>query len=107
AQSAKSLISILKDHDTSVREAAELALIELGEAAIEPLVCTLVSKNVSERYSAMYFLSENHPQWEKSKGAARAIPVLLAALRDADASVRQQAAEALGQIGDTQAIEPL
>ena len=37
----------------------------------------------------------------------RAIPILIKALRDKDTTVRIEAAEALGNIGDPQAIQPL
>ena len=113
---------------------ARMALVEIGEPAIEPLVAALKDKNQEVRALVTSALREilrktkdprapepliatlNHEHDDVRRRAAsllgiigdpRAVEPLIDALSDEDDEVRASAAEALGRIGDSRAVEPL
>lgn len=79
-------IELLKDFRT--RPAAKNALIEMGDAAVEPLMGAINSRNTSVRWAAISILGE--------LGAKNAVPELVNALKDS--AVSSAAAEALAHI---------
>jgi len=94
------LISVLKDGDPGVRQAAAESLGRIGDPrAIEPLGALLGDANVDVRRSAVEALG----QLEDPK----AIPALGKATGDANPAVRRDAAEALLSFDDPAATEPL
>jgi HEAT repeat protein len=74
-------------------------LIEMGEAAIKPLVHSLSYMESFDRRFAVKVLGELHDR--------RAVEPLIRALEDEDAQVREEAAWALSKIVDERAVEPL
>jgi HEAT repeat protein len=93
------LLAALGDVECDVRDYAALALAQLHDAAaIEPLVAALQDVSSIVRGQASNALA--------AFGSA-AVPRLLRALRNADARVRAEAADALGDIADPRAVEPL
>lgn len=95
------LIAALYNENIQVRETIIKALVKIGiEKVLGPLIATLISTpDWRVRESAVKLLGELKD--------ARALKVLIKALRDSDNHVRKSAAHALGQLGDTQAVEPL
>ena len=127
------LIAALKDESSSVRRAAAEALGKIGDPrAVEPLIAALKDKDSDVRYAAAKALGEiKDPRAVEPliavpkdyysgvryavtealvKIGAPAMEPLIAALKDKDSKdsdVRQAAAEALGEIKDPRAVEPL
>ena len=98
------LKKIHEDSDAPAREAAGEALAQIADAAdagagrIESLIARLAAGDAPARKRALSALT----------GAAReAVEPLIGALNDASWEVRGGAAEALGEIGDPRAVEPL
>jgi HEAT repeat protein len=124
-QAVEALIEALKDKDADVRQAAAATLGQLGYTrAVEPLVAALEDNTywvreqaavtlgqlgwqpLDEIQSALLAVAKKDWNLAVSLGPAALAP-LIAALRDTDSGVRDQAAAALGKLGDTRALEPL
>lgn len=98
------LLQALQDRDLEVCHEAALALSRYNSpAAYEALLAALVRK-------------ENREDWQIRRFAAqalgkladrRAVPALIASLRDESELVKPAVAEALGELGDPQAVIPL
>jgi HEAT repeat protein len=88
------LVAALGDKEKWVRQHAAIALGQLGWKPVDET--QRVSLAIAQR------------DWDQtvSLGLA-AVEPLVAALGDKDSGVREQAAEALGRIGDSRAVEPL
>ena len=97
------LTGALKDKNEEVRGAAAVALGEYRDAdAIAPLISALSDKNDFVRARAARALGSNGPP------AAPAVPRLIGLLEnDQEHYVRQEAAVALGMIGDRAALPAL
>lgn len=95
----KPLIRALKDKREIVREAAVEALCKIGAPAVESLIAALKDPSVDVRKAAARILG--------NIGDARAVKPLIDALNDADPHVRITVAGALGQLGAESAIRPL
>jgi len=72
----------------------------------------LMYKNGAVQKVAAEALAKVDPNWRKSEAARAAIPTFMAALKEQalkeqDSAMLEGAAEALGEIGDKRAIEPL
>lgn len=93
------LKTALNDNDYSMQGIARKALVTLGEAALEPLITTLLNDDSNMRREAVRVLREI--------GATRVVEPLISALKDGDDGVRKEAIKALGEIGDARALEPL
>jgi len=93
----KPLINALKNGDKPVREGAALTLGEIGDSrAVEPLVAALYDRPTSSNATrALVKLGEV------------AVAPLVACLQHDNKFVREDAAFALGEIGDTRALDPL
>jgi HEAT repeat protein len=104
-RAVKPLIDALKDSFWQVRNEAALALGKAGDLrAAQPLVHTMEDTSGYVRWAAAWALGELK--------VYAAVPRLIAALNDDFENfgrfpVRLAAAEALAEIGDEQAIEPL
>ena len=124
-QAVGALIEALKDRAPSVRMAAADALGVLEDPrAIRPLMAALGDKSGGVRSSAAQALTmlEWKPANQRQKIAylvavsdfdvlvelgAAAFQPLLAMLKDEDNDIREEAARALGTLGDKRAIKPL
>ena len=92
------LIETLKDEDENVCRAAGYALSRYEEA-VEPLISLLYNANEHELQMAIWILGELK--------ASQALPEIINFLEHDVPDIRQNAAYALGNIGDRNAIEPL
>jgi HEAT repeat protein len=111
-RAAEPLLVALNSWDVGVglerREAAAQALIQIGPAAVEPLVAALKLRSTGQSNIVEEVLGKIDRNWMRSKAAKEAVPAFVATLRDnKDAGVRSNAARALGEIGDPLAVEPL
>lgn len=97
------------DSDSYEREAATLALGELGtDGAVEPLIMALRDEIREVRRAAAVALGEvvDSEVMDSEVVDSAATESLIAALEDPDADVREVATEDLGKMGDG-AVEPL
>lgn len=93
------LINLLDDENQTIRGRVVLALSEIGdERAIAPLIEHLEYENTVMRKKISLSLN---------KFGKNAVPPLIDALEHEDFEVRESAAEALGEIGEPDALEPL
>lgn len=97
ARAVDALVAALRDKNPTVRTAAEDALVQIGSAAVRPLI-SAVKKQPEIRAIAKEALIKI--------GQAATAP-LGGVLFDKDLAVRETAAAALGKIGDTGALEQL
>lgn len=96
----KPLCGLLQDQVKAVREDGAAALAALGDQAVQILVDMLAESEWLTRLRAVEALGR-----AKSTLAVDSLLKLLA--EDSDVAVRQDAARALGEIGDARAFEPL
>jgi HEAT repeat protein len=109
------LVVALPDDDSFTRWAVREALnvidpdwpkSEAAKRAIRALVEALVGQEEA-RPKAAKALELIDPNWPKTEAAKLALPTLVEALTHWAESVRKEAVEALGKIGDVRAVEPL
>ncbi len=100
------LIKTLADPENKLRAAAREALIQIGEPALAALCVAVRDTQDNVRIEAAWALGDIG---EKASSHARvqAKEALLAALRDGNSVVRQNAASGLGQIRDLRAVQVL
>ena len=124
ARAAEPLIAALKDRDSNVRQGAAQALkqlnwkplgreltawylmirrnwqqcVQLGDAAVEPLITALKDSDWRVRQGAAQALGQ--------LGDARAVEPLITALKDSNSDVRQEVTNTLKQLGNA-TVEPL
>jgi HEAT repeat protein len=123
------LIGVLARNEITACINAKMALVRIGEAAVEPLIKSLKDKNEGVRRWAAETLGdigdpravdplvaamndEYHPLGKAAWALAtlrdpRAVEALIKALGHKDLGVVWSAADALARIRDTRAIEPL
>lgn len=93
------LVSLLRDGDRSVREAAVNALRAIGTPAVEALGACLTEGELAVQEAAAAILA--------SIGDERVLSPLLSALNSRDWIVRMHAAQALGRVRNTETVEAL
>jgi HEAT repeat protein len=116
--------------ETTVGQKAAAALIQIGEASVEPLIEALRTREPVARSNAVWALGiikdprtiepvitatkdgdprvREHAAWGLGlKHDARVVEPLIAALSDPQSQVREKAGWALGLTGDHRAVEPL
>jgi HEAT repeat protein len=124
------LIACLKDKDKDVRRAVAQSLGEMVDSrAVEPLIAALTedewdvreavlmkrkfkdtrsfSEYVDEQKEKYVYIREAAAEALSKIGDPRAIPPLIAALKNISKNVRIAAADALGKIGDPRAVDAL
>ena len=99
AQQAEYYIDQLDDSRSQVRLDASHALVQLGGAAVEPVMDRAAAGSDSLRYIAAQLLGHHRTH--------RALDALCLALTDDNIWVRAESARTLGRIGDTTAVAPL
>lgn len=98
------LVGSLHDRDMQVCQEAAYALARFNSpAAYEALLAALTRRHTREDWQIRRFAA----QALGKLGDRRAVPALVAALRDESDLVRPTAAEALGELGDRQAVTAL
>lgn len=106
----KSLMALFKDSSKLVRVAATIALMQIGEATVEPLMEGLKDENFQVRLhsvEALGGITSDYPTGRSWLKDSRPVPGLIALLKDKDRAVREDAAIALGMIGDPIAVPAL
>ena len=93
------LIAVIKEENEDVRQAAVEALVKIGEPAIEPLIVALKDNSVRKGAAGVLGMM-GEPALE------RAVERLIVELAGEDDDVRGNAIEALVEIGES-AVEPL
>ena len=92
------LVPLLQDSVKAVREETSTALAAIGEAALSSLFVALTHAEWLVRLHAVEALG-------KTRSPEAVDPLLSVLFNDRDAAVREDAVRALGQIGDTRAVE--
>lgn len=96
------LISLLIDKDPQVRIEAALALGKMNAVRAVPSLCNnLSAKNAGVRWAAVRAIGAI------KDAKAAVIPLISLLDEEKESNIRDWAAWALGEIGDTQAIKPL
>lgn len=93
-----SLVPLLQDNVKAVREETSTALAAIGEAAVPSLLAALTHAEWLVRLHAVEALG-------KTRSPEAVDPLLSVLFNDRDRAVREDAARALGQIGDARAVE--
>ncbi len=102
-QAITALINTLDDEDADVRRSAVAALVKIGEAAIQPLLTALKEEN-RNMHGWNWFAWIAYTLSEIGEAAFQP---LIAALKDQDDFARCWVANALGNIGNKQAVDVL
>jgi len=99
AVAVEPLITVLEDHDDSIRRRAAMTLGEIGDPrAVRGLINLLHDDYYSvRREAASALIAIGAPAMEE----------VIAALEDQDGDVRKRAADVLAEIGDRRAVSPL
>jgi len=98
------LLEALQDKSDAVRAAATYLLREIGpEGSIDPLIHMLHDPVIAVRRNAIHALT-TRPWLTASR---KAVPDLIAMLHDPDWFTAELAVDALSDLGDPQAIDPL
>ena len=106
----KGLMALFKDTSKLVRVAATIALTQIGEPTVEPLIEGLKDENFQVRLHSVQALggiTSDYPTGRSWLQDSRPVPPLIALLKDKDRAVREDAAIALGMIGDSSAVPAL
>src|SRR5947209_7255909 len=110
SQAIKGLIALFKDSSKLVRVSATIALTQIGDATVEPLIAGLKDENFQVRLHSVQALggiTSDYPTGRSWLRDSRPVPHLIALLKDKDRAVREDAAIALGMIGDPSAVPAL
>jgi HEAT repeat protein len=106
----KGLIALFKDSSKLVRVSATIALTQIGEATVDPLIGGLKDENFQVRLHSVQALggiTSDYPTGRSWLRDSRPVSGLIACLKDRDRAVREDAAIALGMIGDVSAVPAL
>src|SRR3989441_5626388 len=109
-KATKGLMALFKDTSKLVRVAATIALTQIGEPTVAPLIEGLKDENFQVRLHSVQALggiTSDYPTGRSWLRDSRPVPPLIALLKDKDRAVREDAAIALGMIGDRSAVPAL
>ena len=98
ARAIEPLIPLLQDKVKAVREEATIALAEIGDAALPSLLDALRHPEWLVRLHAVEALG-------KSRSPEAVEPLLWVLFNDQDQAIREDTVRALGQLGDSRAME--
>lgn len=98
-EAVQELIVTMGDEMSGVRSKSMLALVEIDEPSVDPLINALSNENWQIRHQAAEALG--------IIGAKKAVNPLIETLNDENSWVKKTAAESLGNIGDKRAADPL
>ena len=104
------LIKLFRDSSKIVRETAGTALVYIGLPSVDPLIACFQDKDFVVRCHAARALGGMTTDYQIGKTwvrDAKVVDALIAALKDPDRAVREDATIALGMIGDPRAIDGL
>jgi HEAT repeat protein len=104
------LIKLFRDSSKIVRETAGTALVYIGYPSVDPLIESLSDKDFVVRCHAARALGGMTTDYQIGRTWVRdpkVVDALIAALKDPDRAVREDATIALGMIGDPRAIDAL
>ena len=110
SKAIKGLIALFKDSSKLVRVSATIALTQIGDATVDPLIAGLKDENFQVRLHSVQALggiTSDYPTGRSWLRDSRPVPGLIACLKDKDRAVREDAAIALGMIGDPSAVPAL
>jgi HEAT repeat protein len=109
-KAATTLVKLFRDSSKTVRETAGTALVAIGEPSVELLIESLNDKDFVVRCHAARALGGMTTDYQIGRSWVRTpkvVDALIAALKDPDRAVREDATIALGMIGDSRAIDAL
>jgi len=98
-EAVQELIATMGDENSGVRSKSMLALVEIGEYSVNPLINALSNENWQIRRQAADALGVI--------GTKKAVNPLIETLMDENLWVKKSAVESLGNIGDKRATKPL
>lgn len=98
-KAVQELIVTMGDENSGVRSKSMIALVEIGEPSVDPLINALSNENLQIRRQAAEALGVI--------GSKKAVEPLTETLKDENSWVQKTAAESLGSIGDKKAIDAL
>jgi HEAT repeat protein len=110
ARAVPALVKLFKDSSKTVRETAGTALVAIGEASVDTLIQHLTDPDFVVRCHAARALGGMTTDYQSGRSWVKhpkVVGALIAALKDADRAVREDATIALGMIGDPRAIDAL
>jgi HEAT repeat protein len=110
ATAIPALVKLFRDTSKIVRETAGTALVAIGEPSIDPLIDCLADKDFVVRCHGARALGGMTTDYQIGRAwakNAKVVDALIAALKDPDRAVREDATIALGMIGSPQAIDAL
>ena len=109
-QAVPTLIKLFKDTSKIVRETAGTALMYIGTPSVDALLETLKDPHFVVRCHGVRALGGMTTDYQIGKPwvrESRVVDALIAILKDPDRAVREDAAIALGNIGDPGAVDAL
>jgi HEAT repeat protein len=104
------LIKLFKDTSKIVRETAGTALMYIGEPSVDPLLATLKDPHFVVRCHGVRALGGMTTDYQMGRAWVRdprVVDALIDMLKDPDRAVREDATIALGNIGDSKAVDAL
>jgi HEAT repeat protein len=102
------LLTALSDKDFDVRLKAVKELEKIKDPnSIDPLINCLKDKNNLVRDAVRKALNTIDPNWIKRESCQQLVPNFIADLESSSLSTRSSAVEALGELSDPRALEPL
>lgn len=110
AKAVTALVKLFKDTSKIVRETAGTALMHIGESSVDALLQSLKDPHFVVRCHAVRALGGMTTDYQIGRAwvkEPRVVQALIECLKDADRAVREDATIALGNIGDSQAVDGL
>ena len=110
AKAVPALVKLFKDTSKIARETAGTALVHIGEASVDALLQSLQDPHFVVRCHAVRALGGMTTDYQIGRAwvkEPRVVEALVACLKDPDRAVREDATIALGNIGDSGAVDGL
>jgi HEAT repeat protein len=110
AKAVPALVKLFKDTSKIVRETAGTALMHIGESSVDALLQSLKDPHFVVRCHAVRALGGMTTDYQIGRAwvkEQRVVQALIECLKDSDRAVREDATIALGNIGDSKAVDGL